>query len=395
MDTTIAQSHVPISSKFRDLRDSAPVVALMKPHDRSFYAHCVFVAFCMAGVIWLLTHAPLTVATAISYGFLAGIVHGWTGHLGHDVGHNQAPKRNRNARYAFQVLIGPFLLGFSSLWWVAKHVTHHNNPNVEGKDTDINLPLISFTSNQLREREIDPDSFQAKQARWIFLCLLPLQAMNARWSSFKFLRSLDKKRLGNVTEKHNKFTKKADLAMRFLLERRDKTIEGVGITTHFILYGLLLFVIARNSDWQTATTFALTHQFTHGFYNACVFATNHKGMPTLPLTHGLDWAMLQILTARNVELDWEIFQWKYGWIVQKPANAVVDFMYGGLNLQIEHHLFPSMPRANLRKVRPFVIEFCRENGIEYYQTGIIRSYKEVLQNFETVRLELLESPMGA
>jgi fatty acid desaturase len=61
-----------------------------------------------------------------------------------------------------------------------------------------------------------------------------------------------------------------------------------------------------------------------------------------------------------------------------------DFALGGLNYQIEHHLFPSMPRPHLRRAQPIVHDFCVEHGISYSQCGLLRSYGHVLRHLHTV-----------
>jgi fatty acid desaturase len=92
-----------------------------------------------------------------------------------------------------------------------------------------------------------------------------------------------------------------------------------------------------------------------------VFAPNHKGMPILEKETELDFLHQQVLTARNVQ-----------------GSPLADFWYGGLNYQIEHHLFPNMARNNLKKAQPIVRAFCQEMGIPYHQTGVWQSHKEIL-----------------
>ncbi|HEX5120240.1 MAG TPA: fatty acid desaturase, partial [Pseudonocardiaceae bacterium] len=62
----------------------------------------------------------------------------------------------------------------------------------------------------------------------------------------------------------------------------------------------------------------------------------------------------------------------------------VDFTLGGLNYQIEHHLFPSMPRSNLPHARPIVRDYCVARGINYTECGVLRSYGEVLAHLNAV-----------
>lgn len=103
------------------------------------------------------------------------------------------------------------------------------------------------------------------------------------------------------------------------------------------------------------------HQMLFGLYLGSTFAPNHKGMLILEKSSPLDFLRRQVLTARNVYAH--------------PWN---DFWYGGLNYQIEHHLFPSMPRNNLKKAQRIVKAFCQEHEISYYETSSVQSYKEIL-----------------
>ena len=85
----------------------------------------------------------------------------------------------------------------------------------------------------------------------------------------------------------------------------------------------------------------------------------------------MDFLHQQVLTARNVE-----------------GNPVADFWYGGLNYQIEHHLFPNMPRNNLKKAQVVVKSFCEEKGIPYHQTGVWQSHVEILSFLHEVSAPL-------
>jgi fatty acid desaturase len=62
------------------------------------------------------------------------------------------------------------------------------------------------------------------------------------------------------------------------------------------------------------------------------------------------------------------------------GGPVTDFMLGGLNYQIEHHLFPSMPRPNLRRSQAAIRAFCHERGVDYLETSLWRSYSEALRH---------------
>jgi len=107
--------------------------------------------------------------------------------------------------------------------------------------------------------------------------------------------------------------------------------------------------------------FIAVHQAVEGLYMGSVFAPNHKGMPVLENDTPMSFLRQQIITSRDVR-----------------AHPITDFVYGGLNYQIEHHLFPSMPRNNLKKVQPIIKEFCRTHGIPFHETSVMQSHREIL-----------------
>ena len=74
------------------------------------------------------------------------------------------------------------------------------------------------------------------------------------------------------------------------------------------------------------------------------FAPNHTGMPIVAHNEKIDFLRRQVLMSRNIRGGW-------------PTH----FALGGLNYQIEHHLFPSMPRSNLRRAQPIVRDYLRQS----------------------------------
>ena len=90
-------------------------------------------------------------------------------------------------------------------------------------------------------------------------------------------------------------------------------------------------------------------------------------MPVIESATAAGFARRQVVTARNIS-----------------GGRLTTFMLGGLNYQIEHHLFPAMPTPNLRKAQPIVQAYCEEVGVSYAQTGLIASYREALQHLHEV-----------
>ena len=136
------------------------------------------------------------------------------------------------------------------------------------------------------------------------------------------------------------------------------------VILRFVVYFGLVFALLPIGQ---AIVFFILHNMLFGWYLASTFAPNHKGMPVIEDDVKIDFMLRQILTARNVR-----------------SHPIIDFWYGGLNYQIEHHLFPGVPRRSLRKVQAIVKTYCSEYNIPYHETGLLRSYYEIAQHLHEV-----------
>jgi fatty acid desaturase len=129
--------------------------------------------------------------------------------------------------------------------------------------------------------------------------------------------------------------------------------------------GYLTVVFVVLSPLQ-AVVFLVVQQGLFGIYMGSSFAPNHKGMPVVGQDEKIDFLRRQVLTSRNIR-----------------GSLLSDLALGGLNYQIEHHLFPSMPRPSLRHAQAPVRAFCAQHGIPYTQTGLLASYAQVLRHLHT------------
>ena len=265
--------------------------------------------------------------------FLA-VVYTQLSFLGHDAGHKQIFRRRRANDATGLMLAG--LVGLSYGWWVGKHSRHHANPNHEDDDPDIDISALAFTIGQGGARRGLP-RWMAKHQAFLFFPLLRLEGLNLHWSS---IRSVWR---GEV---------------------RSRGLETGLLIAHIGAYLAAVFLVLSP---MTAVVFIAVHQGLWGVYMGCSFAPNHKGMPTVTEGHTWDFLRKQVLTSRDVR-----------------GGRWVDFLLGGLNYQIEHHLFPSMPRPNLRRAQPIVREFCGEHAISYSQCGLWHSYGQVLRHLHAV-----------
>lgn len=250
--------------------------------------------------------------------------------LGHDAGHRQI-FASRGANRVVGLVVGNLLTGLSFGWWVPKHAAHHGHPNQVGRDPDIAPGVIAFTP------EVAAMGSRARRAflRWqgaLFFPLMSLEGISMRLASGRSIR-----------------------------ERRDgsRPAEATLMIVHVAAYLALVFLALPP---VRALIFIAIEQAAFGLYLGCSFAPNHVGMPTLDQGAVTSFAYRQVVTARNVR-----------------GGPLVSFLLGGLDLQIEHHLFPTMPRSNLRKAQPFVREFCAAQGWAYHEEGFAESYLHLLQ----------------
>lgn len=252
------------------------------------------------------------------------------GFLGHDAGHRQIFHSTRKNEI-LTLITGNLLIGMSNGWWLTKHNQHHSHPNEVDMDPDIDLGVLAFSEEDVRSKR-GLQRLIVKHQKYFFFPLLSLLGMDLQQRSAVYL-----------------------------LQHKDKYrgIEALLLVLHHLLYFSMLFFCLN--PWQ-AVIFLAIHQMLFGIFLGSAFAPNHKGMPLLEKGSRIDFLRRQVLTSRNVS-----------------GGFFNDFWYGGLNYQVEHHLFPSMPRNNLRKAQKIVRAFCQERAIAYYETNIIQSFREILQ----------------
>jgi fatty acid desaturase len=280
-----------------------------------------WVAFAVIGDSWY----QLIVAP-----FLA-IVFAQLALVAHDIAHRQV-FRTRRASEIAGLAAGNLGIGMSYGWWMDKHTRHHANPNHEERDPDVVPDILVWSTRQARAARGAARLLGGWQA-YLFFPLLTLEALSLCVNS---VRALTRPSL------------------------RHRRAEAALLLLHFAAYlGIVLLVLSP----ARAAVFVAVHLGLFGVYLGCTFAPNHKGMPMLADNDERpDFLRRQVLTSRNVR-----------------GGPFVDVLLGGLNYQIEHHLFPSMPTPNLRRAAPIVREYCARIGVPYTDAGLVDSYRQALR----------------
>jgi fatty acid desaturase len=268
----------------------------------------------------------------------AGLIFTQFAFLAHEASHRQVfasgPVNDRAGRF-----IATWVVGMSYQWWMTKHTRHHANPNTVGKDPDIAFDTISFTEEDAAKQRGLIAMITRRQG-YLFFPLLLLEGVNLHATSIRSLLAP-----GPV-------------------ERRGT--ELVAIALRLSVYVAILFAMLPVG---MAFAFLGVQLAVFGVYMGASFAPNHKGMPLLPAGSRVDFLNKQVLTSRNIRGGWEM-----------------SALMGGLNHQIEHHLFPNMPRPHLRRARELVREHCAVHDIPYTETGLVASYGIVIRYLNRVGL---------
>jgi len=313
---------------YTELKRRVEAAGLLDKRPGYYTLMLVTNALAFATTLWLLSLTHSLWATLLVAAVL-GFVSGQLGFQLHDSGHRQMfPSRRVNT--VIGIVTGDGLLGMSHGWWVDKHNRHHGNPNNQDLDPDIDVGVIAYSEEQALAKTGFSRWIVSHQAGLFFPLLFGL-AWTMHVSS-----------------------------VRFLVHTRERLrwVEVGALCLHALAFPALLVVMI--GPWRALLVIVI-QKCVGGFYLASVFAPNHKGMPQIEKGQELDFLRSQVLTSRNVK-----------------SSPLTDLLYGSLNYQIEHHLFPTMPRCNIRRAHKIVRDYCAEVGVPYYETSIYRSYCEIL-----------------
>ncbi|MCU1572138.1 MAG: delta fatty acid desaturase [Micrococcaceae bacterium] len=293
------------------------------------FAWCAcWAAFVLLGVTWyqLLVAAGMG-AVMTQFGFLA-----------HEAAHRQIFASKRMNEWASR-LVGTGLVGISYAMWTQKHTRHHAYPNVIGKDPDIHTGAIAFHPEAAASRRGVMVAVTRRQG-WLLFPLLFFLGISLHVDSLKFV------------------------FQRSAVDHR--WVEIPVLVLRLVMIPVLVFWVL---PLGMAFAFLGVQMGVFGFYMGASFAPNHKGMPILSPSSRLDFLSRQVLTSRNIS-----------------GGRLMDALMGGLNRQIEHHLFPDMPRPLLRRAAALVRKCCAEEGVPYTETGLINSLAIVVRYLDKVGL---------
>ncbi len=242
--------------------------------------------------------------------------------VAHDLIHGQyfsARQTNKNISYLF----ANGIMGISRSWWENKHnFLHHTYTNIIGKDMDIDAAGGAFTGQY-----VYPAWFHKFQ-HILFWPLLTLLYFVFWVQSLIYV--VEKKYWGELSL----------LALNTLVPV-------------YIIYSL---------GWSTGLATIIGMYMIWAAWFGAVIITNHLGLEMFPESkyREFTWLELQNRTSRNIR-----------------GGKFIHWFYGGLNTQVEHHLYSKASRFNLLKAARITEAFCLKHKITYITATPWESYKEI------------------
>jgi fatty acid desaturase len=276
-----------------------------------------------------------------------GVTFTQLGFVGHDAGHLQV-FRSRRANHALGLAVANALMGVSFGWWVPKHSAHHAHPNEIGRDPDLGEGIVVCPDAATDNGRRSVTRWLARRQAWLFFPLMLLRSIGLHVSG-----------------------------IRRLARRRDRAaaMEAALIALHLVLYATAVLLVLSP---LRALAFVVVQQAVFSVYLGCSFAPNHKGMPLVEDAEHMSFVRRQVLTARNV-----------------AGGRLTTFVLGGLNYQIEHHLFPTMPRPNLARAQAMVQAFCTEANLTYTKRSVVGSFGQIVRHLRDLATGTLLVPVSS
>ena len=313
----------------------------------SFYMIRLAVISALAAGLWTASafigqafnENPVWIIAGFAMAGLLGVLSAQYGFIAHEAAHRQVFRGNKANDWLGLILANLFA-GLSYGFWMKKHNQHHKVPNQINADPDIAIRILSFTPES-RNSKKGIERWLSERQGYLFPFLLFLTGFDLLLDSFAGLGRKDKA-----------------LKTRLL----EFGLMVVRQAAPYVAMGLIF-------GWLWAIALWVFQMMIFGFFMGAAFAPNHKGMPLVPKDAKLDFFSRQVLTSRNIRGSW-----------------LKDNLMGGLNYQVEHHLFPSMARPNLRKAHAIVGEYCRQNDIPLIEMNLIASYVVIIKYLSKVGL---------
>lgn len=311
---------------FAHLRAEVEAAGLFRRTYPYYAIYGLLLVSATAASLWLIT-ATQNPFIQFFNALVLGACFVQAGMLGHDLSHDEVFESHRLNKF-FSTITWGLLAAASESRWFMWHNTHHKHVNQVNHDPDLDIPFL-FSEKQLAGRSSFVKKYILPRQHILFFLSLPVVYLGIHRDSVVYI---------------------------FLHPAWKTMVELVLIVIHF---AVLLYLLFTFLPWTTAVMFFVVHALAGGLYMGVAFAPNHKGEQITGEEEQVTW-LNQITSTRDLFPNWFSFHF-----------------FGGLNFQIEHHLFPGMPRMHYWKANKIVKAFCARNNIAFNETTFFGSMREI------------------
>jgi len=222
-----------------------------------------------------------------------------------------------------------FFKGASSNWWKTRHNRHHAKTNIEKNDPDVHTEPLFYWTRESAKREGNKDRVKYQHLYWWFFGPPVVTTLLFVYQNYQYMK---------------KYAKTTDAFWTLLFFTRFFTVYSyfLGFWGAFALYFSMRFIESHWFSWVTS----MSH-----LPREIKYEDDLK----------YNWFVLQLRATQNIS-----------------SGSFHDWFTGHLNYQIEHHLFPMMPRHNYHIIAPQVKQLCEKHNIEYLSKSMTRCCQDIL-----------------
>ncbi|KAJ1075593.1 hypothetical protein K5549_015746 [Capra hircus] len=301
---------------FQELRRTLETLNMFNANLGFFFLHLAQILI-LEALAWVIVwHFGSGWLITMFISFLLTVAQAQGLFLQHDMGHLSIFKKSKWNRLMQKFVMG-HLKGLSSKWWNHRHFQHHVKTNIYPKDPDIDTGPLFVTGD-----------------------LQPVEYGKNRIKFFDYEKQHLIFCLRDLTFKHF-FLQDIAWAISFYIR-------------YFITFGPFYGIFGTMVLIYSA-------KFLESVWVAYVTQMSHIPMK-ISKEENRDWFSSQVLATCNVE-----------------HSFFNDWFTGHLNFQIEHHLFPTMPRNNYHKVAPLVKSLCAKHGLPYVNKPMLKAFGDILR----------------
>ena len=292
-----------------------------------------FILTCYAACYATLLTGPGVAARAAAIVALA-FISMQAGFLSHEAGHGAITRDRRVADLLGQVF-HTLLTALCYSYFCHIHRLHHPHCNDRARDPDLQSQFVSMYQQSALSKTGLGRLISRHQAVLVWI-LIGLQGFTLKIDSLQFLRR----------------------------NPRSTRVDQCVVLLHYALWLVPPVLLLGLAD--ALLNYALMTVLI-GFYTGMIFVVNHVGTRVIEPDESISFFQQEISVTRNL-----------------GASRLHDFVFGGVNNHIEHHLFPSMPTARLRSARRITRAFCRRHAIAYREMSWFAAAREVTRHFNAM-----------